>query len=184
MATKNESNKGDSKGVIKGKGYVTIDLDRYKDLLLSEEALKELYSYEVNTQHYDSNKNRNLQVEFVKNESKIFLPGWQKGAVTFYSRVIFTFIKVILIGHNKSLRFNNKRNQAKIFEGILPKPRKRKAKKKEAFLKWVKDKSIDPFLTLDRLTEDVDEAYRLGNIKIKIGRDTVRKCLPSIRKKS
>jgi hypothetical protein len=67
--------------------------------------------------------------------------------------------------------------------GEPSKPRNRKSPKKEAFIKWVKDHNIDPNLSLDRLTFEVDEAYRLGDIDIIISRDTVNKCLSTIRKK-
>lgn len=67
--------------------------------------------------------------------------------------------------------------------GEPPKPRKRSAIKKDAFLKWAKDNNIDTGLALDRLTSEVNDAYDEGKIEIRIGRSTVRECLTIIRKK-
>lgn len=55
--------------------------------------------------------------------------------------------------------------------------------KQEAFKNWVKDYKIDTRLTLDTLTDKVDQAFDNGEIKIRIGRDTVRECLLTLRKK-
>ena len=67
--------------------------------------------------------------------------------------------------------------------GEPPKSRKRKSAKKEVFINWVKDNNIDPRWSLDRLTLEAEEAFRNGEIEILIGRNTVSKCLPIIRKK-
>jgi len=99
---------------------------------------------------------------------------------------------------SESLRKGNELNQIRNLRPHLekalerltsfkPKGRKpgddRPKPKQEAFLMWVTKYGIDPQSTLDSLAHEVDEAYQNGQIEIKIGRDTVRKCLPIIRKK-
>lgn len=64
-----------------------------------------------------------------------------------------------------------------------PKPRDRKHPKKEVFFQWVKDYDIDFRLSLGELHLEVDEAYRMGVIKIKIGRSTVNECIQILRDK-
>ena len=74
--------------------------------------------------------------------------------------------------------------------GEPPKPRERDSPKKRAFIEWFEkyrheiNNEIDPYLPLGDLHLKVDEAYRVGNIKTKISRSVVGKCLPIIRKRN
>jgi hypothetical protein len=154
IKAKRESNNRDSKG-----DFTTISKERFNDLILSERYFLKLRQWS-----FKGSKKKSDQ--------------WQKD--TFY--FLFELIQRVkkLKGINEKLLFHGFSME---FEKIKKK-RKRDSPKQELFKAWVKrNKEIDPMLPLDELHLLADEAFERKQLPVKIGKDTIYKCLPDIRKK-
>ncbi len=90
----------------KKKESKTIDLDRYQDLLLSEQVLKEFYTYGIKVVFDDfktekkEKEHRRISVEFKKVDRE-YVTGWQKGILKFYTQEILGSFLKLVEHHNK-----------------------------------------------------------------------------------
>lgn len=191
MPTKRESNKGDYRGETEEEFYQRILKGSNKEL---DEIVLGLLDRKANLQEwlvkngYDKEKfarvleeayEKLFAVDYFESRFLDFMPPDSKGPHNEMRERISGLI--FLLSQMEPIVQEAKRGK-KFTQG--PKgPRERKSPKQEAFHKWVKDFQIDTKLSLDRLTLEVEEAYRLGDIEIQIGRDTVRECLKHYRKK-
>lgn len=84
-------------------------------------------------------------------------------------------IKNLMLHLQKSLEY---------ITSFKPKPQRNRPKLKQvAFHQWVKNRKIDMKQGLNNLVIDAEEDYKNGDLKVKIGRSTIRECLQQVRKK-
>lgn len=159
---------------------ITIDLERYNDLIKSEEVLKEIYSYK--TVGYWTKDGRQLQIEFEKVDNKNFAKGWQKGTITLVTKILFAQIRALLNGHNFSLKFSKKGKQIRSeAQKTLTKLSLTPLEKK--LYEFCKRKKIDLTKSIGEIHYEV-EAMRFKNLKGQrvLSRSTVGKMKNKIKK--
>jgi hypothetical protein len=184
ITTKNESNKGD----IRGKSFKENIKDLENERKANKKALKEFKENRSEKREKSLNEKLEdaLKDAFKKSLKRVSqIPETAKkipielifDKVEDTTKIIITEAK-LKASETVRKKYCRKRNPEE-----PPKTRNKKSPKKQAFIKWVKDYNIDPYLSLDELVYLVEEAHRLGYITELVGKNTIYECLPIIRKK-